>query len=268
MRFLKMIFLPIAAAFLFACGDNSGTTTTREMESKEVLTFGREKKNLIVENQNGSIDITGADDSQDISVRIIRRASGSDSSDAQTHIEDVKITREQTGEDVVFKTDQPGGESRNYSVSYVITVPKYFNVRLKQANGDINVRNIANNTLHIENGSGEITIENVWSRQIETKNGNGGISADFWPLANAAAEFTIGNGNMKVSIPANSNATLDASSDNGSITHEGLPWMNSRPSGNQFSGVLGTGKSVVRCVVGNGNILLRSNGNQFEVSQQ
>ncbi|HYF04088.1 MAG TPA: DUF4097 family beta strand repeat-containing protein [Patescibacteria group bacterium] len=242
-------------------------TTTREYESKEVLTFGGEKKNLIVENMNGSIDITGADDSQDISVRIIRRASGTDSSDAQTHIEDVKVTREQAGEDVVFKTDQPDDQSRNYSVSYVITVPRYFNIRLRQSSGDINVRGVENSSIQIENGNGEIRIDDVRSGHIESTNGNGGITADFWPAENSIAEFETGNGDMKISIPANSNTSIDASTDHGNIGHEGLPWIKSSPFKTQFTGVLGTGKSVLKCKVGNGNITLRSNGNQFEVSQ-
>jgi DUF4097 and DUF4098 domain-containing protein YvlB len=265
MKFFKTLVWSILVVSALNSCDRNTTALTREEESKEILTPGGTKKNLIVENQNGSIDITGTDESQDITVRIIRRASGSDSSDAGTHIEDVKISREQTGEDIVFKTDQPGGGSRNYSVSYFITVPKYFTVNLKQTNGDINVKNVANNFLKIESGSGEITIDNVWSREIDVENGNGNLAADFWPLENASAEFELGNGNARISIPANSNATIDASNDNGNITQEGLPWVNSSPSKNQLSGVLGTGKSVITCKVGNGNIFLRSNGNQFEI---
>lgn len=265
MKNFKLFFITLFSITLIVSCDKNSTPTTREEESKEVLTFGTSKKNLIVENQTGSIDITGTDDSQDVSVRIVRRASGSDSGDAQTNIEDVKVSKETSGEDIVFKTEYPGGDGKNYSVSYFITVPKYYNIKLNQENGDINVKNTANTSLIIESGSGEITIDNVWAKELGVESGNGGISADFWPMDNSSAEFNLGNGNVKISIPANSNAGIDVSNDNGTITNEGLPWLNSSPSKNHFSGVLGTAKSVITCKVGNGNILVRSNGNQFDI---
>ncbi|MES2764560.1 MAG: DUF4097 family beta strand repeat-containing protein [Bacteroidota bacterium] len=265
MKTFKTLLLVIfSIVALDSCSRNT-TTMTREDESTEVLTFGRAKKNIVLENQTGSIDITGTDASQDIFVRIVRRASGSDSGDAETHIEDVKISKETTGEDIIFKTEYPGGDDRKYSVSYFIVVPKYSNITIKQENGDINVKNTANNSLKIESGSGEININNVWAREMNVESGNGNLTADFWPLENSTAEFELGNGNAKISIPANSNASIDVNNENGAITNEGLPWLNSSPSKNQFSGVLGTGKSVIKCSVGNGNIFLRSSGNQFEI---
>ncbi len=265
MKTFKIFIIAIFPLLVVAGCDNKPNSTTQEQVTTEVLSFGRTQKNIVIENQTGSIDITGTDASQDISVRIVRRANGTDSTDAGAHIDDMKITKETSGDDVVFKTQYPDDASRKYNVSYFITAPKYFNIKLKQTAGDINVKNTANAALIIESGSGEITINNVWARDLNVENGNGGLTADFWPMDNSISQFKLGNGNAKLSIPANSNATIDVTNDNGTITNEGLPWVNSSPSANQFSGVLGTGRSVIRCKVGNGNIFLRSSGNQFEI---
>lgn len=108
-------------------------------------------------------------------------------------------------------------EVMNRNVNLEIQVPQNFNLKLSSVSrGDITVRNV-NGNLEIDNVNGSINLENV-SGSALANTVNGAIKANFLRWDNKAPmAFSTLNGNLNITLPANSKFNAKLNSDRGEI---------------------------------------------------
>ena len=89
-------------------------------------------------------------------------------------------------------------------------------VNVSTGNGDVTVRN-AKAMVHVSTGNGDVDVVTV-EGPVEVSSGNGDIDVRMSALrAKEDMAFHTGSGDVKLTLPANYNGELDASTGNGSI---------------------------------------------------
>ena len=89
-------------------------------------------------------------------------------------------------------------------------------VRVSTGNGDVDVRN-AKASVNVSTGNGDVDVVTV-EGPVEVSSGNGDIDVRMSALrAKEDMSFHTGSGDVKLTLPANYNGELDASTGNGTI---------------------------------------------------
>ena len=232
-------FLVISIALTFGCDNDSVLSSDKfEVETNEtqVITLSAQT-NFIVENTNGTINVTASDTASNVYCEIKKKVKSKISeNDAQSHLSDITISFPTNNTDVKIEVDNPTNDDRDYETYLTIVLPDNFNHSLILGNGNISVNSTTNNLV--------ISL------------GNGNVSADVILIDTCYTSISIGNGNLSFAIPDNTNATLAASVGNGLISNNGLNFQNQQITNKQFSGTLGNGVGNIILSVGNGNIVM------------
>ena len=234
----KYYFLVFAALLIYSCDDDPLSSSTYEAEVDESYTINLiAQTDLIVQNTNGNISITGSDTTSNMYCFITKKVRSKISeSDAQSHLSDIDITIQDNADNVKVEVDNPNDNDRDYEITLNIILPHNFNYILTLGNGNISVESITKNI-----------IANL---------GNGNFSADVILQDTCLVEVAVGNGNLNLIIPGVTNALLTASVGNGNIINNGLNFQNQQISNNHFSGTLGNGAGRIMLSLGNGNVTM------------
>ncbi|MCW8803596.1 MAG: hypothetical protein OQK57_04290 [Ignavibacteriaceae bacterium] len=236
---MKKYFLIIFFIFLFlGCDEDSVSSNTYESEANESHTLHlTTQTELIVQNTNGNITVTGSDTTSSLYCFITKKVRSKISeSDAQSHLSEIDITIQDNANNVKIEVDNPNDDDRDYEITLNIIIPNNFNHILTLGNGNIAVESITKNI-----------IANL---------GNGNFSSDVSLQDTCFVEVAVGNGNLTLTIPDSTNALLTASVGNGNISNNGLNFQNQQISNNRFSGTLGNGVGRILLSLGNGNITM------------
>lgn len=237
---MKNIFgLFLILCILCAC-DKTDSDRDHEFEEKVSETVEVSgQTTLFIQGRNGNITITGTNETSDISLDITKIVKSRISvSDAESHMSDIFISIEEETDDIEVFVDHPLNNDIDYTVNFSITLPLIFD-------------------FEIVLGNGNIALEST-SRFVTVNLGNGNTSADLILLDTCMVEVLTGNGNIELSIPSTTNAYLDASVGNGTVTNTGLNIQNQVSSGKQITGDIGNGAGTIVLVAGNGNIRIES----------
>jgi hypothetical protein len=109
------------------------------------------------------------------------------------------------------------------SVTSDITLTDITNgARVNTTTGDISARNITGN-LEISGTSTEVTLHDVKSRRVQVKVVSGDISYSGALAETGRYEFSTHSGDVELSLPRDSRATLELQSFNGDVTSRNLP---------------------------------------------
>lgn len=236
---MKKYFLIIFSVFLFfACDEDSVSSNTYESETSESHTLNLiTQTELIIQNTNGSIIVTGTDTTGNMYCFITKKVGSKISeSDAQSHLSEIDITIQDNTDNVKIEVENPNDDDRDYEITLNIIIPNGFNHILTLGNGNISVGSITKNI-----------ISNL---------GNGNFSSDVTLQDTCLVEVAVGNGNLTLIIPDSTNAHLTASVGNGNISNNGLNFQNQQISNNRFSGTLGNAAGRILLSLGNGNITM------------
>jgi hypothetical protein len=236
---MKKYFLIIFSVFLFfGCDEDSVSSNTYEAEVDEShflnLTTQTE---LIIQNTNGSISVTGSDTTNNMYCFITKKVRSKISkSDAQSHLSEIDITIQDNTDNVKVEVDNPNDDDRDYEITLNIIIPNNFDHILTLGNGNISVELI--------------------TKKIIANLGNGNFSSDVTLQDICLVEVAVGNGNLTLIIPGSTNALLTASVGNGNISNNGLNFQNQHIDNNHFLGTLGNGAGRILLSLGNGNITM------------
>jgi hypothetical protein len=236
---MKKYFLLIFSAFIiFSCDEDSVSSNTYESKANESHTLNLTAQiELIVQNTNGNITVTGSDTTDNLYCFITKKVRSKISeSDAQSHLSEIDITIQDNADNVKIEVDNPNDDDRDYVITLDIILPNNFNNILTLGNGNISVESI--------------------TKKIIANLGNGNFSSDVTLQDTCLVEVAVGNGNLALTIPGNTNALLTASVGNGNIINNGLNFQNQQISNNRFSGTLGNGVGRILLSLGNGNITM------------
>ncbi len=129
-------------------------------------------------------------------------------------------------------------------------------VRVSTGNGDVDVRN-AKASVHVSTGNGDVDVVTV-EGPVEVSSGNGNIDVRMSALrAKEDMAFHTGSGDVKLTLPANYNGELDASTGNGTIRSEFDLKIKGQLSPRHVRATIGEGGPMLRMSTGNGEFEIR-----------
>jgi hypothetical protein len=212
-----IIVLNVPGGFGSLVAVDLGPERRRELPVK---TFDNIDKNsrLVVENDNGRVEVTGSNVTNQIIVKATQVTHGT----GDEAFNRLTFEAQQSGKDIVVKAKNNlgvvvgfGGSSRT---DLLITVPTYIVTNLTTDNGIIGVSNLDNSEVqHIfQTDNGRIGLTNVKAKFIQAKSSNGLISLD---TVTSRINAETDNGRIEAL-----RSTLDierVKSDNGSIDLRG-----------------------------------------------
>src|SRR5687768_10978581 len=123
-------------------------------------------------------------------------------------------------------------------------------------NGEVTVDNVRG-PVSANSGNGDVRVTTVQG-PVSARSGNGDLIVRMSELRAADdMEFTTGNGRIEITVPAEFNANLDASTGNGGIRTDFPIQVSGRISKTRMRGTIGQGGRRLRLVTGNGEIEIR-----------
>ena len=191
------------------CRDNEGSRDSERACEVRPVTMAA-PSTLDVETSNGSISVTGAS-RRDISMQVKIQAMAPTESEAKSIVADVKIITD--GGTVRAEGPRLSGR-RGWWVSYRIEAPTHQNVNLGTSNGSVTITNL-DGVLRADTSNGSVHANDV-SGDVKVGTSNGAVqvvlSGTTWKGTGLAA--TTYNGSLRVDMPRDYNAPLDASTGN------------------------------------------------------
>jgi DUF4097 and DUF4098 domain-containing protein YvlB len=246
-----------ACLVLTACGPRGAqpleATATEHWTKTYPLSAGGEVQ---IVGGRGSIEVTGGpgDTVEVRAARIARAATDATARDVAPRIE---IREDVTPEKIVIQTKGLSGIviGVEVQVDYHVTVPEGARVRLRTSNGSVTVTGV-NGRVAMTNTNGPITASRLGGG-VEARGTNQKVSVDLAAFGADPVEVRAINAPASVTLPAEVNATLTATSVNGRID---LGPLNLSPIGEQTPrrarGQLGAGGAPIEVHAVNGSVTI------------
>lgn len=250
------VFVPaLWAALLSACNLQIGTG----IEARDAWTRSYPVKPGVVLEVHETVGLVQVDasDGDTIVVNATRIAKASTEEAAKAMLADYKIAETITPEQITLdgtSTDSSIGFNKSRHVEYHITVPRATAVTIKSINSEIRVTGIAG-ALRVETSNGEIT-GTALGNGAEVHSVNGTVTLDLAKLGDAGVRCKMSNGQVSVSVPADTKATVDVNLVNGEIQTSKLDVAAHEQTGRRLRGTIGGGGPDVRIDMINGEVRL------------
>ena len=144
-------------------------------------------------------------------------------------------------------------DREGWSVSYRIAVPRALNVSLRTSNGGITVREVESKvTFRTSNGG--VKLIGV-SGDVRGQTSNGGVDIDLDGTAwiGEGLDIETSNGGVKIAVPENYSARLEARTENGGVNSD-YPGVVQSRSGRDVNVQLGSGGAPIKIRTSNGGV--------------
>jgi hypothetical protein len=129
-------------------------------------------------------------------------------------------------------------------------------VRVSTGNGDVEVREVKG-AVRVSTGNGRVTVSTAQG-PVEARSGNGNIDVVMTALRPSEdMTFSTGSGDIRVTLPADYNGELDATTGNGVISSAFDLKVQGRMSPRRVRATIGSGGARLRLATGNGGLELR-----------
>ena len=205
-----------AALLVFAAAPLNGSKTLEEIteETYELSATGT----LTIRNQDGRIYLYGSDGNE-LRVKVIRKAF------SQERLDQLKVNVAINGDDAVIETafpQKPEGWStsdRSGTVEYLINVPQHCTItKAELANGEIMIDGMRGPRVEAHVGNGRIHARNCFTAARYTlERGGMDVFYGWWERRAFSLSAEIAIGNVRVTIPSDANAHIDAATVNGNL---------------------------------------------------
>lgn len=253
--------LLIFLSFLTFCYSTTlEETFKKQIPASDIIFVG-------VYNENGRIEIEGWDRSE-IEIIAQKKVRASNPERARKILEKIEIDIHQSVGRIEIETVYPdkdhrhngffswlfqGGNHIDASVEYIIQIPKKMDVQLISSNGGLQV-NDCHGYIDLRTTNGKIEADDIRGR-LNCKTTNGSITASLYEI-NPAEDMTFKttNGSIKLYIPEDTNAELEASTTNGSIDCELSIQAERSKSQTRLLGNINDGGALIYLKTTNGNI--------------
>ncbi|MDZ7372458.1 MAG: DUF4097 family beta strand repeat-containing protein [candidate division KSB1 bacterium] len=235
---------------------------TARKEVREVRAFGPGAR-LEVRNVNGSISVLPwGIDSVEVCAEISVRAK--DREEAEDFLQDVEIEIRQVGRRLVVQARHPsvasgfwdwvfGQRKPEASVEFRIRVPKDADLELKTVNGAIEVEAVKGR-LSFSTTNGRVEARDVGG-EVEASTVNGSVRVEFTEVdPHARMEFKTVNGGIRLYLPENVRADIDASTINGHLETDFPLQVTGKYVGRHIAGSINGGGAFFRLRTVNGGI--------------
>jgi hypothetical protein len=220
---------------------------------------------LEIGGEDGAINVRGADVSQ-VEVRAEREARADSDEAARQLLEKLQIREEVTGNSVRIATvggentwAPPGfGRRARTRVEYQVLVPAGLTLTFKTENGGIRLNDV-NGRITATTTNGGITGEDL-SGSITAQTVNGTLRLDVASIAGDVVLSTT-NGGVRLALPANAKASLEASAVNGGVDiDDEFGIASTAGSSRRIAAAVNGGGPKVTASSVNGGIRIRARG--------
>jgi DUF4097 and DUF4098 domain-containing protein YvlB len=241
----------IVAVLTFALGaqaSDRGALTEEFHQTYQITADGR----VELDNINGDVHISSWDRNE-VKVDAVKYA------DTKEKLEEAKIEVD-SGKDYLsirtkYRENDHGGWHNNpASVEYTLTVPRNIHLdEIKLINGELDV-NAVSGEVRASCINGRLEATDIAGRaRLSTINGK--LQAKFNALSKEPVELNSVNGSVDLTIPSDSNASIEAETVSGAIHNDfGLHVNHHRFVGHDLRGELGNGGADIRLQNVNGRI--------------
>lgn len=209
--------------------------------------------------ENGGIRVLGWDgDSVKVTARIQANARSDEA--AKDILKDIRVAqdgRRISADGPRFSNDRGwrGGDRESWSVSYVIFVPRRFDLRLEASNGSVGVNGVTG-TLNLETTNGSVSVVDAGG-DVRARTQNGSVNVELaggrWDGRGLDAETQ--NGSVRIGIPASYAAQIETGTVNGRVNTD-FPITLQGRIGRKMSIPLNGGGPTIRAETTNGSVSL------------
>lgn len=246
-----LILLGGCCHILDDCDDNDGRYTAQEnfdftidLENQTGLAFA---------GVNGVVTVTGWDDTAHARVQGTRIVRSHSEADAWTHLKDLQVVITEGEKDLNVATSQPAqSNGREYTINYVVSIPKSWSIALSHVNGNVRIAHIRN-TIDMTLTNGETILDNHRGG-LDIIITNGSFTGQSELPADGAWTVMLANGSIDLVMPQSTSAEFSAAVTNGSVEVNGLALRNRTQTSKFVTGVLGGGAGKIALAITNGQI--------------
>jgi len=201
--------------------------------------------------RNGGIHVVGWNgDSVSVTARIQAQARSEGA--AQAILPRIKINAD--GHSV--RADGPsmdGDDDESWAVSYVVFVPRRFDLDLEAHNGGVSVQSVTGR-MELGTTNGSVSLDDVGGDvRAHTQNGSLNVQLTGTKWDGTGLDAETHNGSVRLSVPESYSARLETGTVNGRINTE-IPITVSGNISRRMSFSLGSGGAPVRATTTNGSV--------------
>jgi len=220
---------------------------------------------LALDNVNGKIAISGWD-RDELDIQAVKHGKSKDS------VEELAIQVDAASDHATIHTKQAaswfGWKKDSVKVDYAIHLPQQARLaNISSVNGQIVIDGVAGN-IEASTVNGGVQVRDV-AGDLKLSTVNGEVKAQMVALGSGqSVSLDAVNGQLELSLPANANAEVSASTLNGSLNSEfsALVVKKEFPVGSNLKGMLGNGSGRVKASTVNGSISFRKGSEVAEGS--
>jgi hypothetical protein len=239
------------AEWLDNCRNNWGDDRGRACAVRDVPVHLSGRAIEIDGRQNGSIRVQGWDgDAVKVTARI--QANAESDAEAQALLKDIRILSD--GRRVSAEGPSDGRSYRSgWSTSYVVMVPRRFDLSLDAYNGSLGVDGVTGK-LDLSTHNGSVTLNDVGGDvHARTQNGSLNVQLAGQSWDGAGLDAVTQNGSVRLAIPEAYAATLETGTVNGRINTD-IPITVQGRISRELSVPLNGGGKTVRAMTTNGSV--------------
>lgn len=239
------------AEWLDNCRNNWGDDRGHACEVRDVPVRLSGRAIEIDGRQNGSIRVQGWD-GNDVKVTARLQANGESDADAQALLKDIRITSDGRRVSAEGPNNDRGYRS-GWSASYVVMVPRRFDLSLDAYNGSLGVDGVTGK-LELSTHNGSVTLTDVGGDvHARTQNGSLNVQLAGTSWSGDGLDAVTQNGSVRLAVPASYAATLETGTVNGRINTD-IPITVQGRISRQLSVPLNGGGKTIRAMTTNGSV--------------
>jgi hypothetical protein len=239
------------AEWLDSCRNNWGDDRGHACEVRDVPVRLSGRAIEIDGRQNGSIRVQGWD-GNDVKVTARLQANAESDADAQALLKDIRITSDGRRVSAEGPNNDRGYRS-GWSASYVVMVPRRFDLSLDAYNGSLGVDGVTGK-LDLSTHNGSVTLTDVGGDvHARTQNGSLNVQLAGTSWSGDGLDAVTQNGSVRLAVPASYAATLETGTVNGRINTD-IPITVQGRISRQLSVPLNGGGKTIRAMTTNGSV--------------
>ena len=239
------------AEWLDNCRNNWGDDRGHACEVRDVPVRLSGRAIEVDGRQNGSIRVQGWDGNE-VKVTARLQANAESDADAQALLKDIRITSD--GRRVSAEgPNADRGYRAGWSASYVVMVPRRFDLSLDAYNGSLGVDGVTGK-LDLSTHNGSVTLTDVGGDvHARTQNGSLNVQLAGTSWSGDGLDAVTQNGSVRLAVPASYAATLETGTVNGRINTD-IPITVQGRISRQLSVPLNGGGKTIRAMTTNGSV--------------
>ena len=211
---------------------------------------------LTLDNVNGRVEIHGWDQNT-VAIKALKHGKTRDS------VEALKIEVDARPDRITIHTKQPdnwlGWKKDSATADYILQVPRHAQLgNISSVNGPVTIDGVSGN-IEASSVNGPVQVQGA-AGDLKLSTVNGQLKAQLVALGRGqSVSLNAVNGHLELTLPANANAEVIASTVNGGLSSEfpSLVVKKEFPLGRHLTGTLGNGSAHVKASTVNGGISLR-----------